>query len=230
METMVKTKLPRFIALCGKPKAGKSLVQEILRDKFGVTIVDDGAILREFAMQYLGATRDMVYTQEGKVSLAFWPNGDPMLDDRTGEHMTWRRVLGLLGNQLEAMFGKHVMPMTACARIANQAGPFSFGSVRRDQGTFYQRQGGVIVEIDNPAAVPTGNEFDEYDKSIVDHVILNDAMLTMGHPAALRDLEQKVDQLVEKIQIKPRFSEVSPPLSEYAQRGIESPSIVSDAA
>jgi hypothetical protein len=144
--------LPRYIAFCGVPKSGKSLAQEILLENYGVQPVDDGAILREFAMKNLGATYDQVHTQEGKASLAFWPNGDPMIDARNGEHMTWRRVLGLLGNQLEAMFGKYVMPMTACARVAKQPGPFSFGSVRRDQGAYYQHNGGIIIEIVNPLA------------------------------------------------------------------------------
>jgi hypothetical protein len=190
-------KLPRYIAFCGVPKSGKSLAQEIMLRNYGVQQVDDGAILREFAIKNLGATHDQVNTQAGKVSLAFWPNGDPMLDDRTGEHMTWRRVLGLLGNQYEAMFGKHVMPMTACARIATLPGPFSFGSVRRDQGSYYQKNGGIIVEIVNPIAVPTGNEFDEYDASIVDYSINNDALARgLTHKAGVYDLEEKIHQLV----------------------------------
>lgn len=189
--------LPRYIAFCGIPKSGKSLAQEILLENYGVKPVDDGAILREFAMQNLGATRDQVHTQEGKASLAFWPNGDPMIDARDGAHMTWRRVLGLLGNQLEAMFGKYVMPMTACARVSREAGPFSFGSVRRDQGRYYQDNGGVIIEIVNPLAQPTGNEFDEYDASIVDWRINNDALARgMNHASARRDLEDKLHKIV----------------------------------
>lgn len=188
---------PRYLAFCGVPKSGKSLAQEILLQNYNVQPVDDGAILREFAMKNLGASYNDVHTQEGKVSLAFWPNGEPMTDARNGEHLTWRRVLGLLGNQLEAMFGKYVMPMTACARIASLPGPFSFGSVRRDQGRYYQDNGGIIIEIVNPLAQPTGNEFDEYDASIVDHRIINDALFRgYNHVSARRDLEEKIHQLV----------------------------------
>ncbi len=195
--------LPRYIAFCGVPKSGKSLAQEILLANYNVQPVDDGAILREFAMQNLGATHDQVHTQEGKISLAFWPNGDPMLDARNSEHMTWRRVLGLLGNQYEAMFGKYVMPMTACARIAPLPGPFSFGSVRRDQGQYYKNNGGIIIEIVNPLAKPTGNEFDEYDASICDYRIPNDA-LARGMPlaSARRDLEEKLHQIVLTIALQ----------------------------
>lgn len=188
---------PRYIAFCGVPKSGKSLAQQILLENYAIQPVDDGAILREFAMKNLGATYDQVHSQEGKASLAFWPNGDPMIDARNGEHLTWRRVLGLLGNQLEAMFGKFVMSMTACARLGKQTGSFSFGSVRRDQGAYYQQNDGIIIEIVNPLAVPTGNEFDEYDASIVDYVIQNDALARgFNLTSARRDLEEKIHQIV----------------------------------
>jgi hypothetical protein len=190
-------KLPRFIAFCGIPKAGKSLAQEILLQNYGVQPVDDGAILREFAMKNLGASHHDVHTQEGKVSLAYLPTGDAIVDVRTGEHLSWRRVLGLLGNQLEAMFGPYVMPMTAAARCGNLPGPFSFGSVRRDQGRYYQQHGGIIIEIYNPLAEPTGNEFDTYDASIVDYKIWNDALARGAPPVSARkDLEDKIHQVM----------------------------------
>lgn len=44
-------RLPRYIALCGHPRSGKSEVQKILKDHYNVTPVDDGAILRETAMK-----------------------------------------------------------------------------------------------------------------------------------------------------------------------------------
>lgn len=189
--------LPRYIAFCGVPKSGKSLAQEIMLRNYAVQQVDDGAILREFAIKNLGATHDQVHTQAGKASFACWPNGDKIIDDRTGEWLTWRRVLGLLGNQLEAMFGKYVMPMTACARVAALPGPFSFGSVRRDQGMYYKNNGGIIIEVVNAMAVPTGNEFDEYDASIVDFRIPNDAMTRgLSHKDGVRDLEEKIHQIV----------------------------------
>ncbi len=195
--------LPRYIAFCGIPKSGKSLAQEIMQRNYNVQPVDDGAILREFAMQNLGASSDDVNTQEGKAKLAWWPNGDPIIDARTGEHMTWRRVLGLLGNQYEAMFGKYVMPMTACARVAARPGPFSFGSVRRDQGSYYQKHGGIIIEIQNPLALPTGNEFDEYDSSICNYRINNDALARgLSHKAALKNLEDQIHDVVCGIAVR----------------------------
>lgn len=195
--------LPRYIAFCGIPKSGKSTAQKIMQETYNVAPIDDGAILREFAIKNLGATHDQVHTQEGKVSLAFWPNGDPMIDDRNGEHMTWRRVLGLLGNQLEAMFGKYVMPMIACARLQGHPGPFSFGSVRRDQGQYYLNNGGIIVEIVNPLAVPTGNEFDEYEPSIATYSIPNDGLARgLAPAAALQDLEEKIHAIVLDVYFK----------------------------
>ncbi|MCK1543400.1 hypothetical protein IVB12_15900 [Bradyrhizobium sp. 179] len=195
--------LPVYIAFCGIPKSGKSLVQEILLQNYGVQPVDDGAILREIAIKHFGASQAQVETQEGKATLAHWPNGDAMIDVATGQHMTWRQVLGQLGNRLESLFGKYVMPMTACARLGNQPGPFSFGSVRRDQGRYYQQHGGIIVEIVNPQAQPTGNEFDTYDASICDYRIMNDGLARGLAPAVARvDLERKLHELMLEIHFK----------------------------
>jgi hypothetical protein len=193
--------LPRYIGLCGNPKAGKSLVQDILQERYGVKPVDDGAILREIAMTYLGAKKSDVYTQEGKASLAFWPNGDPHLDHRTGKHMNWRQVLGELGSQLEALFGDFVMARTACARLVDQHGSFSFGSVRKNQGGYYKNNGGIILEIINPLAGPSGNDFDVYDQSLVDFAINNDALARgLDHKAALEDLKQKLFAVMDRFE------------------------------
>lgn len=194
--------LPRYIALCGNPKSGKSLAQEILQKNYDVTPVDDGFILRDTAMRYFGAKESDVCTQEGKASLAYWPDGTPMLNERDvldpndKEHMTWRRVLGLLGEQLESLIGPYVMPMTACATLQGP-GPFSFGSVRRSQGAYFKARGGLVLGIRNPLAPPTGNLFDEFDESLVDLWIDNDALARGLDPFdARKDLEAKIFQFV----------------------------------
>jgi hypothetical protein len=184
--------LPRYIAICGNPKSGKSLLQEILLRNYCVQPVDDGFVLRDTAMRHFGATHDQVHTQEGKASLAYWPNGDPILNEETGAHMLWRQVLGELGKKLELLLGEFVMPMTACSRLTGP-GPFSFGSVRKTQGHYFKKHGGVIIELDNPLALPTGNDFDVYDRSILDYTIYNDALARGLSPASARkDLEEKL--------------------------------------
>jgi hypothetical protein len=188
--------LPRYIGICGNPKSGKSLVQQILMEHYNVTPVDDGFILRSIAMQHMGASHNDVHTQEGKAQLAYWPDKTPILDDRTGEHMTWRLVLGRVGEQLERLIGPYVMPMTACAALSGP-GPFSFGSVRKVQGRYFKERGGLIIGVRNPMAQPTGNAFDVFDESLVDVWIENDALYRgLSHREALADLETKVDQLV----------------------------------
>ncbi len=189
--------LPRYIGICGHPKSGKSLVQEILQKDYGVTPVDDGEVLREFAIDYFGAQHADVYTQEGKAKLAYWPNGDPIIDDRDGSHMTWRQVLGRFGAQLEDLFGEFAMPMITCAPLDLSGGPYSFGSVRKKQGGYYRRHGGVIIEVQNPLAKPSGNDFDLYDETLVNHSIYNDGLARGLEPAeARRDLARKVNELV----------------------------------
>lgn len=194
-------KLPRFIGICGNPKSGKSLVQDILLENYGVQPVDDGFILRDIAMRHFGASHEDVHTQEGKAKLAYWPDGSPILDDREiagseKEHMTWRQVLGRVGEQLELLIGPYVMPMTACAPLKGP-GPFSFGSVRKTQGNYFKQRGGLIICINNPLAKPTGNAFDVFDESLVDVWIENDALALGLTPfLARKDLEQKVHQLV----------------------------------
>lgn len=178
--------LPRFIALCGNPKSGKSTTQKILQDRFGYQPVDDGAVIRRFAIDWLGFSHDDAYTQEGKAGYV----------EINGK--TWQRrdILGTYGKHLEAMFGDYAMPMFG-TRTLPEGGLYSFGSVRMNQGGFYKQQGGLVIEIDNPLAPPSPYAFDQFDKSLVDYKIENNALaLGLSPEAALRDLETKVIQAI----------------------------------
>jgi hypothetical protein len=170
--------LPRFVALCGNPKSGKSTAQEILKEDFGYEPVDDGFVLREFAVNKLGLDWDDVLTQEGKI--------------RSTEILghTWqnRILLGELGKVLEGMFGGNIMPFIA-TRGLDPAKRYSFGSVRRDQGFFYRALGGAVIELTNPLAPPTGNDFDTYDDRPVQITIHNDGLQTFDGDKRLARLD-----------------------------------------
>jgi hypothetical protein len=155
----------RYIALCGNPKSGKSTVQKILHDRYGVLPVDDGLCLRDFAMRHLGLTLLDVSTQEGKTRHT----------NILGKSWENRKILGEFGAALENLFGEHIMPWVA-TRGLNGNGVYSFGSVRKTQGHFFKEQFGreaVIVEVMRKGVGPTGNAFDAYDRSMVDMVIDN---------------------------------------------------------
>ena len=190
--------LPTFIALCGNPKSGKSTAAEILEENFGVLPVDDGLWIRKYVMENLGATSEQVYTQAGKASLAYYKNGDPVIDDRTGEHMTWRLVLGRVGKQAEALFGKDFTPRVGVQNLWTGNGEsYSIGSCRMSQGAFYKAQGGIVVEIHNPQAQPTGNDFDTYDEGLVDYIIINDGLARGLSPVEARmDLAHKLGAML----------------------------------
>lgn len=184
--------LPRFIALCGNPGSGKSLVQGILRADYDVAPIDDGWNLRDYAIRHMGASSADVTTQEGKASLAYM-SGEPVRDVRTGEHMTWRQVLGRIGNQFEALFGQDHQAFCALLRTERHAtGTFSFGSVRRKQGWLYRKRGGVVVGIRAPWAEREINEFDAFDTDAVNYWLEND----VKDEAVLRE---KVAALVTRI-------------------------------
>lgn len=180
--------LPRHIALCGHPKSGKSTTQKILQLNFGVYQVDDGLVLREFAVKELGLSWFQVSTQTGKAETV----------ERFGRTWTVRELLGQFGNAIEGVFGKHALPHMAIQKHEKDAGPFSYGSVRRDQGRVYQDAGGIVIEIQNPEALPSPHEFDRFDSSIVDYIIVNDGLARgLDAQAAYRDLEEKVRTVLE---------------------------------
>lgn len=160
--------LPRFIGLCGNPKAGKSEVQKILEAEFGYRSIDDGHVLREFAVEKLGLTWDDVQTQAGKARRT----------EILGKTWVNRDILGTLGKQLEDMFGEWIMPFIA-TRGLSPHGFYSFGSVRKTQGHFFRKMGGVVIEVRRPDALPSPYEFDRFDTSAVSAVIDNDGDLEL---------------------------------------------------
>lgn len=174
--------LPRYIGLCGNPKAGKSEVQRILDKLYGYQPVDDGYVLREFAVNKLGLTWDDVQTQDGKARFT----------EILGKNWQHRDILGTLGNHLEEMFGEEIMPFIACNTLP-KAGIYSFGSVRKTQGAFYRRVGGKVLEIRAPWAGPSPYAFDKFDASMVDLVIENNGTIA--------ELEDKVRAAVEAVRV-----------------------------
>lgn len=184
----MKTTLPRFIGICGNPGAGKSTVQKILETDFGVHPIDDGEVLRHFAIENLGLSESDVYTQEGK----------KLYTEILGKNWQNREILGELGVQLEKMFGEHIMPYIACTRIKDIEGSFSFGSVRKTQGKYYRDRGGIVIEVINPLAGTSPYSFDKYDQSFITHHISNTGQRSFEDPArGLENLRQKVHALVE---------------------------------
>lgn len=174
------SQLPKFIALCGNPKAGKSEVQTILERRFGYQPVDDGHVLRKFAVENLGLSWDDVKTQDGKARKT----------NILGKNWVNRDILGTLGKQLEDMFGEHILPFIA-ANALPAAGLYSFGSVRKTQGWFYKQRGGFVIEIARASALPSPYAFDQYDKTCIDATIINDG--------SLADLEAKVVAAVSEL-------------------------------
>ncbi|MBS7701487.1 MULTISPECIES: hypothetical protein [unclassified Chelatococcus] len=67
---------------------------------------------------------------------------------------------------------------------------YSFGSVRKNQGLFYQSLGGVVIGITRPGAEPSPFIFDKFDESVVDFWIENDG--------AVSDLEEKVIAVLQR--------------------------------
>lgn len=175
---------PKYIGLCGNPKSGKSEVQRILNKFYQYIPIDDGEVLRQFAMKYLGLSESDVYTQEGKAEYT----------NILGKEWQNRDILGTLGKQLEDMFGEHIMPFISTRGLDGQ-GYYSFGSVRKTQGQFFLDNGGLVIEIVNPGAGPSPYDFDKYDSKLCQVRITNDAMyLGATKEQGIRDLEDKVNR------------------------------------
>jgi len=202
--------VPRYIALCGNPKSGKTEVQNILKESYGTHPIDDGFPLREFAVNNLGLTWDQVLTQKGKLEYV----------EILGRRWQVREVLGELGNRFESMFGKHVMPFMAVQqtyRVPGAPKSFSFGSVRRDQGLYYKERGGLVIGIRNPQAGPSIYEFDQFDHSVVDLWIDNDALARgWSVERAREDLRMKVWAALAGHTLKARSFDPTPHMPKVA--------------
>lgn len=157
----------RHVALVGNPKCGKSTIAQMLEDEFGGIVCDDGLILRRALPILTGVPGDWCFTQEGKGQVVTVGNRSE----------TVRQGLGELGNYLEARYGDDIIPLRTM-QIAMAENPeasfYIYPSVRKTQGRCYRRMGGIVIQIDNPSAPPSGNAFDEWDRSCVDIVITND--------------------------------------------------------
>jgi hypothetical protein len=158
---------PRYVALCGFPKAGKTTLAEFLVERYGAKLVDDGAVLREACMALYKLRREDVYTQEGKAKTM----------EVCGRPFTHRQLCGDLGNLLEGFYGEQVIPELTFRRLEQRGQPFFvFPSVRKTQGITYKKHGGVVIAITRPGTEAV-NDFDRYDESLVDYWLKNDGSM-----------------------------------------------------
>ena len=173
---------PKFIALCGAPETGKTTVADYMAARYGGRVIDDGKVLREACRALYGLSHEDVYTQAGKARIK----------SVGGREFSHRQLLGDLGNLLEGFYGQQFMPERAIESIApsDTARFFLFPSCRKTQGITYRAQGGVVIELIRPDHFPI-NDFDQYDRSLVSHVLSNDRDL----PA----LFYQVDFLMERV-------------------------------
>lgn len=180
--------LPQYIALCGNPTCGKTTAAEILEEFAGYKLVDDGGFLRQIAMTHFGASYEDVHTQEGKLRTTIV----------NGAEMTWRDVLGRIGNAFEAQFGANVIPELAYNGL-DPACKYVFGSVRREQGWYHRAKGALVLEIRNPLAVPSVYEFDRFNADAC-HLAINNDALANGHPHTIArlDLEAKLRDAISR--------------------------------
>lgn len=164
--------MTRLIALCGYPRCGKTLLADMIVLRYGAKLVDDGWPLRDFAIRHMGARPDDVTTQEGKARIATM-GGQPVMDLEKNQPMTWRQVLGRIGDHLETLMGEDFLPRSALLACTDPDTVYVFPSVRKRQGLCYKASGGHVVEVVRPGTAPTG-AFDTYERSCLDVTLRND--------------------------------------------------------
>lgn len=171
--------LPKYIAICGHPKAGKDLVGKMLTEYGGYHKIDNGGILRQAAPAIFGFDPAYGYSQEGKLRMVESPTG----------RRTVRDLLGSLGNALEHTFGEEIMgwsAIQACQRAEQSEGAthFVMTSCRKEEGRVYLRHGGLVVQVDRAGVGPSGHDFDLWNPEYVTHTIRNNG--------TIKDLEAEV--------------------------------------
>ena len=168
--------LPRHVAICGAPGAGKSAVANILNDAFGAVIIDDGMILRRACAALYSLPLSDFVTQEGKARTTIV----------CGQDYLNRELLGDLGTVLESFYGDQFMPEQALRQadaIKGDVPFFVFPSVRKNQGESYLGRGGMVLEVVRPGHRPV-KAFDQYEERYITHVVVNNG--------DLRQLERRV--------------------------------------
>lgn len=178
---------PRLIALCGNPGSGKSTAAKIICDLYGHKLVDDGLPLRQIAMTYLGLTKEQVFTQAGKSSFV------------TLNSAVWqvRDILGRLGNAFEAAIGGDIIPIMS-HNLLDPAKSYVMGSVRREQGHYWAKQGALVLEIVSPIAGPSSFDFDRYSASAVHRTIHNSGpSLELTEKESLEAFADQIDAVLQ---------------------------------
>lgn len=119
-----------------------------------------------------------------------------------GEPLVVRHPLGDIGKIMDELHGPDFIPDSAIAKGRRRHGAdavLSFGSVRRRQGLVYKRHGGIVIEVQRPGK-EIRNDFDRYDQTLADAVIMNDLIVSgWSQPSAP---PQARDYLIEQIDRK----------------------------
>lgn len=155
-------KYPNLVALCGFPGAGKSTAAQILVEKHGYTLVDDGLPLRQIGMKYFGLTEHQVFTQEGKLEQV----------ELNGRIWTVREILGEIGNAFEEKFGGDIIPIMS-HNLMQPDTRYVMASVRRLQPLYWERHGVKVIEISRAGLRPSAYEFDRFERTPNTQVISN---------------------------------------------------------
>jgi hypothetical protein len=163
------TQRPQYVALCGAPESGKTTLAQFLASDFGAELVDDGFCLRAGVSAMFGVPIDHLYDMERKRDVV----------QVCGKSYTKRQLCGDLGNLLEGFYGDQVIPeLTLHSLNRHPKIPFYiFPSVRKNQGLTYRAENnGIVIEVTRDGKIPV-NDFDHYDRSLIDYTIENNGTI-----------------------------------------------------